>query len=494
MLTRPSSTRTPARRKRDRGRLAGLLAVAGSGLLFAVLLLLVRDNWAPLESLDRGLAARMNAVVAHDRVLLAILRVVTTLGSNAVLWWVVGIAAVILLIRRLYRLAAYLVVTCLGALIMDPSLKLAVGRLRPTVVDPVAHGLGNSFPSGHALGSIVCYGALVLVFLPALPRRARTGVLVGAGVLVAAIGVSRIMLTVHYLSDVIGAWALGVAWLGLTAFAFELIRLGAGERVTQPLTEGLAPDAAANLKPVQPAPVGRGPLIARAVAAAVVSWVMVFGAVTGIGELVAYHLGKNPLGDSTIPHWFAAHRTATGNSISLVLSRAGDTHAILAIGLIAGTVAIATIRRWRPVVFLLVLMIGELTLFLASAAIVGRPRPDVPQLDPHLPTSSFPSGHVAATICLFAGIVVLVWPRTPRVWGVLSLVLAILMPVLVATSRMYRGMHHPTDVLGSVVLAALWITALWLAVQPNRDLTEPARTRSRARVPAGASTPVREPV
>jgi undecaprenyl-diphosphatase len=152
--------------------------------------------------------------------------------------------------------------------------------------------------------------------------------------------------------------------------------------------------------------------------------------------------------------------------------------------LLAGALALAIVRRWRPVVFLLVLMFGELLLFLASAAVVARPRPDVPKLDPHLPTSAYPSGHVAATICLYTGIVLLVLPRTRAWWRWLTLVPAVAMPVLVAAARMYRGMHHPTDVLGSVVLAGLWVSAVYLAIRPNADLAE--------RPGHGASTGVSE--
>ena len=96
-------------------------------------------------------------------------KAVTWLGSDGVLWTVIGAAAIILALRRRWRLAAYLIVTGAGALVLDPVLKSLVGRLRPVVAHPIAHGTGNSFPSGHALGSIVCYGALLLVFLPAGP-------------------------------------------------------------------------------------------------------------------------------------------------------------------------------------------------------------------------------------------------------------------------------------------------------------------------------------
>jgi undecaprenyl-diphosphatase len=497
----PTVDRVPAPAGSARRRLAGLLTVAGAGVLFATLLVLIRYQWAPLESVDHGLAARSNSLVSQHPVPLSVARAVTRLGSNGVLWWLIGIALLVLLLRRLYRLAAYLVVTGAGALILDPTLKLAVGRLRPVVADPVAHGTGNSFPSGHALGSIVCYGALLLVFLPAVRHRWRPRLAAAVAVLVAAVGVSRILLGVHYLSDVVGAWALGVAWLGLTAFAFEMSRWYSGQRVTQPLAEGLTPDSAGDLKPADPAaaPVSRRPRTGWSIAATVVGWVMVFGALVGLGELITRYGGANLLGDTTIPHWFAAHRNATGDRLSLYLSRAGDTHAITLVGVLAGTIAIALLRRWRPVVFLVSVMFGELTLFLATAAIIGRPRPDVRQLDTHLPTSSFPSGHVAATICLYGAIALLViMPGGVRsAWRWLALVPLVAMPVLVATSRMYRGMHHPTDVLASLVLATVWLAITWYTVRPYRAAslvaTGSAAARSAAPDPAGPDPAAPDP-
>jgi undecaprenyl-diphosphatase len=103
---------------------------------------------------------------------------------------------------------------------------------------------------------------------------------------------------------------------------------------------------------------------------------------------------------------------------------------------------------------------------------VGRPRPPVEQLDGHMPTSSFPSGHIAATMCLYVSIAVLVVPRIRAWWRWIFVALAVIMPVGVALSRMYRGMHHPTDVLGACVLTACWITVLWFVLRPNADLAE----------------------
>jgi undecaprenyl-diphosphatase len=448
-----------------------VVAVAAGALLFGLFLVLVRLQWVPLESVDHGIAAGLNRVVAGHHPLVLVLGFVTRLGSRTVLIWLTVLATVLLLVRRRYRLTVFLLVSGAGALILDPALKAAVGRLRPVVATPVAVGGGNSFPSGHALGSIVVYGALLLVFVPALPHQARRPVIAAVAVLVATIGFTRLALGVHFLSDVLGAWALGVAWLGVTAYATELWRLEEGLRPTRPLAEGLEPEAARDLKPARPAPAA-AVRTRWAVAGGAVAWVLVFGALYALGvPLARYHKGNgNILGDSAVPHWFAAHRTPVLDKMSFLGSEAGNTHAILAVGLIAGAVALAATRHWRPVVFLVVTMFGELSLFLASAALVGRARPDVSHLDGRLPTSSYPSGHVAATICLYTAMVILTWPRTRAWWRWVLLAAAVLMPLWVAISRLYRGMHHPTDLLGAVLLAAGWLVAMVFLVRPNGDI------------------------
>src|SRR6266516_3050332 len=280
------SSRGLGRRRRS---LAPLAAVTVAALIFAVLLVLVRLQWAPLESADHGAAAGINGLIAGDAMLVAVVKAVTWLGSDGVLWTVIGAAAVVLALRRQWRLAVYLLVTGAGALILDPVLKSLVGRLRPVVAHPIAHGIGNSFPSGHALGSIVCYGAVLLVFLPAARGRWRTTFIAVIVALVALIGISRILLGVHYLSDVVGAGAVEIDWLGLTAFAFELTRQAAGLPVTDPVTEGLEPEARADLRPAQPEPAGGNARVrdrGRITAGIVVAWVLILGIVVGLGELV----------------------------------------------------------------------------------------------------------------------------------------------------------------------------------------------------------------
>src|SRR3984957_13088623 len=254
----------PANTLDRRGRrLAPLIAVTVAAAVFTILLILVRLQWPPLESVDHGGAARINSLVAGDAGFITVVRAVTWLGSDGVLWTVIAAAALVLAFRRRWRLAIYLVITGAGALVLDPTLKSLVGRLRPVVAHPIAHGTGDSFPSGHSLGSIVCYGAILLVFVPAPRGRWRTAFITAIAALVALIGISRILLGVHFLSDVIGAWALGITWLGVTAFAFELTRRAAGRPVTDPVSDGLEPEARADLAPTAPKPAGHAPRLHR---------------------------------------------------------------------------------------------------------------------------------------------------------------------------------------------------------------------------------------
>jgi undecaprenyl-diphosphatase len=456
-----------------RHTLAPLIAVTVAALVFAVLLIMVRLRWTPMETADHDTATGLNSLIAGHPAVVTVIKAVTWLGSDGVLWTVTGASTAVLALRRRWRLAAYLLVAGAGALILDPVLKSLVGRLRPVVAHPIAHGTGNSFPSGHSLGSIVCYGAILLVFLPAAPsgrwRRAFVAVIAA---LVALIGISRILLGVHFVSDVVGAWAVGVAWLGITAFAFELIRAAAGRPVTDPVSEGLEPEASADLEPARPEPAATPAAVGpygRVAAGVVVAWVLILGVIVGVGELVTRDRTGNVLGDRTIPRWFAARRTPGLTRWSEIFSTLGATQAILIVTLAACVVFLAVTRRWRPVVFVATLMVGELGAFLTTAAVVRRPRPDVTHLDHHLPTSAYPSGHEAATCCLYAAIAILVIGHARGWWRWLFAIPAVAMPALVALSRVYRGEHHPTDILGSLLFSALWLTATTLLIKPNAD-------------------------
>ena len=462
----------------------GLVAVVAAGLGFGVLLVLVRFHWRPMLRLDQSLANRLNDLVAPHPPAVTALKAISTAGGPSWLWPLTVLAVVLLLIRRRTRLAIYLAVTGLGAALLDPSLKALVGRVRPVVADPIAYGHGNSFPSGHTLGSTIVYGALTLVFLALVRHRWRVWFVAAIGLLVFAIGLSRIALGVHFLSDVIGGWLLGLAWISVTAYAFQVWRRETGKPAA-PLEEGLEPEAAADLEPapdeqaILPHPWAKG-------AAILVGWVFTFGVLYFLGYLVTHH---SPGFDDAFPRWLQTFRTPGLDRLSWLWSKAGDTHAILAVSLVCCPIALALWRQWRPVLFLVLALVGELTLFLAGAAAVGRPRPAAEHLDGTLPTSSFPSGHIAATMCLWIAMAIVVLARVRQWWRWIFVALAVIMPVGVAVSRMYRGMHHPTDVAGALLLTVCWLSVLWFTVRPNAHAATVTEARAEARALEPAARP-----
>jgi undecaprenyl-diphosphatase len=136
-------------------------------------------------------------------------------GSPLVLS-VLGIAvAVYFISRRAWVFLASWIAALVGAGILDGVLKATVQRPRPAYAMAILHGHSFSFPSGHALASLVAYGmtAYFVVVLWAKAPSSRTAVIYLATILISAIGVSRLYLGVHYLTDVIAGYAVGAVWL-----------------------------------------------------------------------------------------------------------------------------------------------------------------------------------------------------------------------------------------------------------------------------------------
>ncbi|MFN2626311.1 MAG: phosphatase PAP2 family protein, partial [Mycobacteriales bacterium] len=199
-------------------------------------------NSGRLVRADTALADALHRRTCTSPTIVDVAQGVSIIGSPPVLYVVVGTAALWCALRRLGRLAVFLVATCLLGGVVDTVVKVVVDRARPALegCHVVAHG--KSFPSGHAMSSTVAYGALLLVFLPLLAPRLRPWAISAAVALVLLIGLARQALGVHYLSDVLGGYVLGLAWLALATAAFEIWRSDRGSRRSHPLAEGLEPE------------------------------------------------------------------------------------------------------------------------------------------------------------------------------------------------------------------------------------------------------------
>ncbi|MFG2714190.1 diacylglycerol kinase family protein [Streptomyces goshikiensis] len=157
--------------------------------------------------------------------------------------------------------------------------------------------------------------------------------------------------------------------------------------------------------------------------------------------------------EDRLPRAFAAHRSPLGNGLSAGLSLLASTEAIVGVTLVcvAALLMLPRARRWTEAVFLGASVAVQSAVFLLVTIFVERPRPDVPQLDGAPPTSSFPSGHVGASVALYGGLATLVLSRTRGPWRYLTAGVLLLVPPAVGLSRVYRGMHHPSDVAGGLL-------------------------------------------
>lgn len=157
---------------------------------------------------------------------------VSYLGSPVLVAAVVAALAYFAWRRDWTRVLA-VVLTSGGGVIVSHVLKMVFHRGRPETASEFITGQSWSFPSGHAMNSMIGYGFLTLLLLEHVqsPRRRRAA-LVAVAILIGAVGFSRVYLGVHYLSDVGGGWIAGAAWLIVCAsgYHFARRRLSSGHR------------------------------------------------------------------------------------------------------------------------------------------------------------------------------------------------------------------------------------------------------------------------
>jgi membrane-associated phospholipid phosphatase len=204
-----------------------LLATIGGGVGLGALAYLERSN-AHLNRLDRSVASwgytHSSAVSRHG------LQLVTQLGAFATIVVLCLVVAAFETFRtRSAWILPFLAVVLGGEEVLTISIKDLANRARPSFDPAAVSGLGPSFPSGHSATAAACYAAVALLLARRRGHAARaalTGLAVGIAVAVAA---SRVLLDVHWLSDVIAGLLLGWAWFAASAIAFggRLLRFGA---------------------------------------------------------------------------------------------------------------------------------------------------------------------------------------------------------------------------------------------------------------------------
>ncbi|MFF4535077.1 diacylglycerol kinase family protein [Streptomyces aureus] len=207
--------------------------------------------------------------------------------------------------------------------------------------------------------------------------------------------------------------------------------------------------------------------------------------VIGVGLLITGPArGLWPLSaEDAVNEHLEAARTGTLTTLSSIASEAGNTLTVVAVTLLTclGLLLIPRLPMWRQAVFLAVAVSLQSLVFLAVTESVDRHRPEVDRLDASPPTSSYTSGHTGAATALYAGLAVLALNRIRGPWRRVVAALLLLLPLLVGLARLYRGMHHPTDVLGGLVNGGLSLLIVGRALLTDRAPTaRPSRSGARA--------------
>jgi membrane-associated phospholipid phosphatase len=206
----------------------------GLHLTIGLLVLLAAGWWFGdiAEDVSRDAATRL----LDDRItawfqqhatppLTTMFRVATFFGSVIFLTSATAVTALALAIKRWRYRLLILVLVMGGGSLLNLLLKHFFHRQRPVMENPLVTLASYGFPSGHTMGSTIFYGSLALIVGYSV-RSWRTRVLLAsiAGVVVVAIGVSRIYLGAHYFTDVIGAIAISLAWLAFVWTGVETLR------------------------------------------------------------------------------------------------------------------------------------------------------------------------------------------------------------------------------------------------------------------------------
>lgn len=164
--------------------------------------------------------------------------------------------------------------------------------------------------------------------------------------------------------------------------------------------------------------------------------------------------------DESINQWLADHRNPTLEDLSWIGSTLAGGHVIpVLVGVLL--VTFLALRRWRLAAFVLFVISVESGAYRATTFFVHRDRPAVERLEGLPVEASYPSGHTAASLALYGGLLLLLASRVRRAEvTVIACALLVAIPVFVAWARMYRGMHHLTDSVAGLLLGvgALGVT------------------------------------
>jgi undecaprenyl-diphosphatase len=226
-------------------------------------------------------------------------------------------------------------------------------------------------------------------------------------------------------------------------------------------------------RPTRPtiAPSSDGPGASRELLAAATTGLLgiavLAGIFVGLGFAITGPLHGVRRWDATVARWFFGQRSGTGNVLSGVGTWLAETPTVVVLG-IAAALVLAKRRRFHDVTLVVGALLVEFATYLVTVLTVDRPRP-AHGLETRF-TGSFPSGHVAAAVVLYGVLASLVARHVhSRVVRALVFCIPVLVAAAVATARLYREMHHFSDVIAGALIG---VGSLVVASRLARHVTD----------------------
>ena len=180
---------------------------------------------------------------------------------------------------------------------------------------------------------------------------------------------------------------------------------------------------------------------------ALVPGLLLWLAIAALGQLLTGPLVGWARSESAFNRSLQGTRNSAWDAFTAFWSHVGNTEIIIGVTLVVVALVWWRTQRWWFAVIPAIAISLQATIFVAATLVTARPRPDVPHLDPAPPTSSFPSGHVGASTALYVSLAIMA-TTIERTWLRRAVIgLCSVVPLLVAYARLYRGMHHLSDVV-----------------------------------------------
>jgi len=207
-------------------------------------------------------------------------------------------------------------------------------------------------------------------------------------------------------------------------------------------------------------------------------WLALTAAYVVVGFAIVHLWEPSAAGraDARVSQWFDDRRTDRLNHLAKIGSAFSNTETKIGLLLILCPLMLWMYHRWHDWAFLAIGLIFEVTVFFTASKIVRRERPHIEQLDT-APTFSWPSGHIAACVVFYVGLCTVVfWNTRSRLSRTVFAAIAVVVPLVVITSRLYLGMHYVTDVIGGAVLGLLTLLIVrhqLVAARGGRPLSDP---------------------